>query len=316
MQRPCFLEYKEYRYLKLASLLAGIAVLAWWAVHPAAGGAYGGTWYGYVLGIASALLVLLLFWYGIRKRSTPRVADRRRGNRRKLMYAVAGGAASRRDNDRRRTRGEDHWRHGGTLQGWLSAHVYLGAALLVLVSLHSGFHFGWNIHTLAYILVLLVVASGIYGIFTYLRYPRLINESIGGDTLSDLLLKIAELDELARIRALGLPDEVNVLVMVQRQNTRLGGHFFQQLNCARSCQTELAAQGVQELSRKFVDGDQPRQMRDLYSVLLKKQRLVASARNAIRLNARMQFWLYLHAPLSIALLAALLAHVMTILVYW
>lgn len=317
MQRLNFLEYRDYRYLKMASALAATAVIGYWATKPSAGEAYGGTWFGYVSGLASMLLVLILVWYGVRKRITPKVADRRRGSRRKLMQSAATGMPGKRHAERRKISAEDHWRYGGTLQGWLSAHAYLGLALLCLISVHSGFRFGWNAQTLAYFLVLLVALSGGYGAFAYLRYPRMITENLGEDSLDGLLLKIAELDELARVRALALPDEVNALVSLTRQRTRFGGNFIQQLRSSpRDCPTGIALQRIHELAKQLVEGNQPKLMRDLYSVLVQKQRLGQRVRTAIGLNARMQFWLYLHVPLSVALLAALLAHLLALLIYW
>jgi hypothetical protein len=314
MQRPSFLEYKKHRHLKFASLLIGISILAYLMFG---GMKYGGTWFGYLLGIISALMVFFLFWYGIRKRRTPRMLERRKASRRRLSDRAKPGGLDRRSRRRRNASAEQSWRYGGTLQGWLSVHVYLGVSLLVLVSLHSGFHFGWNVHTLTYVLVVLVATSGIYGSFAYTRYPPLIAQNIGEGGLNELLGKIAELDELARVRALGLPDEINALVAAQREETRLGGNLLQQLNCReRTCDAEFALQRVHALAREHVEGDQPRMMRDLYAVLLQKQRMVEKARSVISLSARMQVWLYLHAPLSIALLAALLAHVLTILIYW
>ena len=59
---------------------------------------------------------------------------------------------------------------------WLSAHVYLGLSLLVIATLHTGFHFGWNIHMLAYVLMCLVIASGGFGVFSYARHLWLMTE--------------------------------------------------------------------------------------------------------------------------------------------
>ena len=47
-----------------------------------------------------------------------------------------------------------------SLQGWLSAHVYLGLAAIVIATLHSGLELGLNLHTLTYVLMLVVVLSG------------------------------------------------------------------------------------------------------------------------------------------------------------
>jgi len=45
----------------------------------------------------------------------------------------------------------------GSLQGWTSSHVYIGTSLLVIVTLHTAFEFGWNVHTAAYALMVLVI---------------------------------------------------------------------------------------------------------------------------------------------------------------
>lgn len=321
MHRPSLLKYNNYRYLKAASLLMATAVAAYALIEPAGGKSYGGTWLGYVLGIISTLIVLLLMWYGIAKRCTPSDPDRRLYHKIVRRKHEVGGTRSdssaRKKSERRSLHARESLRYGGTLQGWLSEHVYLGASLIVLATLHAGFQFGWNVHTLSYVLMLLVIASGFYGMYAYLNFPRQITQNMAEDTLDDLLLKIAELDELARIRALGLPDEVNVLVLKARQETRLGGNFFQQLSGSqRDCPTALAIQQMQQFVQKYIKDEQPKLLRDLYSLLLHKEKLVSRARTEIMLKARLEGWLYLHVPLSIALLAALLAHIVAIFFYW
>ncbi len=323
MYRPTVLNYDNYWYFKVFSLMVAVAVAAYILFEPASGVAYGGTWLGYVLGVISLLIVLLLLWYGITRQCTPRVPDRRldqKGARRKQELNGDQGdvpAQQRRKFDRRKRSAQESWRYGGTLQGWLSSHIYMGAALVVLATLHTGFHFGWNIHTFSYVLMLLVIASGFYGVYAYLNFPRLITENMGNDTLDDMLLKVDELDELARIRALGLPDEVNHLVLNAREKTRLGGNFFQQIiGSQRDCPTALAAQKVLRLGQTYIKDEQPKLIRDLYSVLLHKEKLVLRVRREIMLKARLECWLYLHVPLSIALLAALIAHIVAIFFYW
>src|SRR5688572_28234079 len=116
-QQPSILEYRRGRYLELALLfsLGAIGAYAWHQPPVVYVKPYGGTWLGYALCAVGAVLILWLMLLGIRKR----------------RYRSSLG----------------------TVQGWTSAHVYLGACLLVIVTLHSGFEFGWNVHTAAYALM-------------------------------------------------------------------------------------------------------------------------------------------------------------------
>ncbi len=284
MQGPDVLRYGNGRYLKLGGWVALLAVLGYVLFEPAAVEPYGGTPMGYVLGIASFLIVLLLSWYGIHKRSPATGALRRSAM---------------------------------PLRGWLSLHINLGAALVVLVTLHTGFEFGWNVHTLAYALLMGVVASGFFGLYAYINYPRQITDNLEEDTLESLLLKIDELDELARVKALDLPDEVNELVLSSRQGTTIGGNLLQQISGKQiHCPTSIAVQQLQQLGQKYIADEQPKFMRDLYPLLLRKERLVARARKVVSLQSRLDAWLYLHVPLAAALLVSLSVHVFSVLFYW
>ena len=277
MRHITILEYRHYRYLKIATALQALAILAY-AIHSPSVGPYGGTWLGYTLGTVGALLILWLLWFGVRKR----------------RYLDASG----------------------TLQGWLSGHVYLGASLLVIVTLHTGFEFGWNLHTLAYVLMVLVIVSGFYGVYAYLRYPRLLTDNIGEETLPDLLQKISDMDGQARTLAMRQPDEINVLVLRASQETRIGGSVMQQLSGKqKNCPTAFAVEKVQVLGKKF-NGDQGRVNRELCAVLLRKKSLVEQARKDVWIKARIDIWLYVHVPLSISLLVALTAHVVSVFFYW
>lgn len=317
MRPNAFLEYKRFRYLKGSALLIAAASLGYWITLPASGAAHGGTWFGYVLGIVSAGLVLLLAWYGVRKRTTPTFAERRQGDRRQTLYSFLRETGGRRGADRRTTRAEDHWRHGGSVQGWLSAHAYLGGALVVVVSLHSGFRFAWNVHFLAYFLVLAVVASGIYGAIAYLRYPRLITENNGDEAMESLLLEFAELHRQVHSCARDLPGEVNRLVAGAHLTPHPRDRLLPMLYWRRQT-TSLASaiSQLQQAGRSLIEGDQPRQVRELHEALLKQQQLAVRIRKELDLTVLLRFWLYVHVPLSIALLAALLAHVAAILIYW
>jgi len=277
VRHQSILAYARYRYLKLSAALT-IAAIALYALDRPPNGPYGGTWLGYTLGTVGALLIAWLLWFGVRKR-----------------------------------------RFGstfGTLQEWLSAHVYFGTTLIVIATLHAAFKVGWNVHTLAYVLMLAVIGSGFFGVYAYLRYPRLMTDNLGDDTLEMLLIKIADLDRQARRLSLSLPDSISKLVLSSAQGTAIGGTWWRQLRgTAPDCPTDAAVAGVQGLGRKLV-GEQAKTNHQLYTLLLKKQELVARARRDVKLKAWLDIWLYVHVPLSMALLAALTIHILSVFFYW
>jgi hypothetical protein len=240
---------------------------------------YGGTWMGYTLGGIATALILWLLWLGIRKR-----------------------------------------RYGSsttTLQGWLSAHVYLGVATLLVALLHSGFELGINLHSLTLLLLAAVVVSGIYGVMMYVQVPAYMTGKIGQDSLQSLFRLIQTTDVQARKAALQLSDEFNTLIVKAAQGTRMSGSFFETYvrSRFRPCPTDRAVSEMQSLVAQL-KGDQARKGREVFALMVSRQAAVRSVRQELRSMASLQRWLLWHVPLSIALLFALAAHIVSVFIYW
>ncbi|MSP50898.1 MAG: hypothetical protein EXQ91_00665 [Alphaproteobacteria bacterium] len=270
------LVYRHFRYLKWAVTLTVVAILAY-VFHTPGEPANGGTWLGYTLGGIGAGLIFWLAWFGMRKR--------------------------------------DYAKPTGKLEDWLSAHIYLGLSLIFIATLHSGFQFGWNVHTLAYVLMMLVIASGAFGLYAYIRYPRLMTDNRRGTTLDAMIVEMAEADREIRELAAKMSDEIRDLVFDAIDNTTIGGGVRRQLEPGRSGRTVAA---IDKVRSAFASGarDQTETSRRLISLLTRKNELVVRARNDVMYKAMMDVWLYVHVPLSFALLVALVAHVIAVFFYW
>jgi hypothetical protein len=277
VRHQSILEYARFRWFKGAIALSVLAAAAYlWHDPPLK--PYGGTWLGYTLGSVGAALILWLLWYGVRKRR---------------YHSTVG-----------------------SVQGWLSAHVYLGTALVVVVTLHTGFELGLNVHTLAYVLMLVVVFSGLYGVVAYLRIPRAMTENLGQETLAGIILQLNDLDREMRAKALSLPDRLFALVDASVSGTRLGGGFRRLLTGRDpECRTAAALAAWGEAARALT-GDAAKLDKEVYGLLLRKHELLERARRDLRHKALLDLWLYFHVPLAFMLLAALVAHVVAVFIYW
>ena len=277
LRHHSILEYARFRWFK-AAIAVSVAAGAAYLWHDPPLKPYGGTWLGYTLGTVGAVLILWLLYYGVRKR-------------------------------RYRSR-------AGTVQGWLSAHVYLGTALIVVVTLHTGFELGWNVHTLAYVLMLAVIGTGMYGVFVYLRVPRAMTQNLGEDSLDAIVLRVGDIDREMRAKALGLPDDLFALIERSVNETRLGGGF-RRIVSGRDpqCPTAAAVREWPALARKLT-GESARLDKEVFGLLLTKDQMLDRARRDLRHKAILDLWLYFHVPLAFMLLAALAAHVFAVFVYW
>ncbi|WP_439816821.1 hypothetical protein [Zavarzinia sp. CC-PAN008] len=269
--------YGGFRYLKWAVVLVVGSIVAYALDNPV-DVPNGGTWLGYTLGTIGALIIFWLTWFGVRKR----------------QYAPG------------------RWR----LEAWLSAHIYLGLSLIVVATLHTGFQFGWNLHTLAYALMMVVIFSGAFGIFAYLHYPRLMTENRRGQTLKSMLTAVAEIDAEARDIAIRMSDDVNEAVQKSAEQTKLGGSFWNQLTARNKDQ---AAEAALETVRQSVARDASvdiAQETKLLTLLSRKVELLRRARRDIQIKAILDVWLYIHVPITFALLAALVSHILAVFFYW
>jgi hypothetical protein len=284
-QHQSILEFKHGRYFKVALLLCAAAIgVYWWHEPPAVYlKPYGGTWLGYTLGTIGAVLILWLMLLGVRKRR--------------------------------------YHSSLGSVQGWTSAHAYLGTSLIIVATLHCAFEFGWNIHTLAYVLMMLVIASGFFGIYAYLRYPEYMTANLAGETLETMLLKVADLERKCKRIALELPDEVNALFMNASkraaEKSALGGSFRRQLaGVDPKHPMRVARDDLLKLSTRNLSAAQAKAQEQLVGEMSRIVTLTDRVRRDLQFRAQMQIWLFFHVPLSFALLAALTAHIISVFYFW
>lgn len=273
-----FLRHRRFKWLKVAAVLCLTAIAAYFLIDVKPRPT-GGSWYGYTLGTISALLIVWLTLIGIRKR------------------AITPG----------------NW----SLKAWVSAHVYLGLSLVVLATLHTGFQFGWNVHTLAYALMLLVIASGAFGVIVYATLPTKLSENRGETTQRQMLESIKSLDQQMNVLAQPLARKQADIVRLSLEKTDIAGGFWARLSGVHlGCGNRRAIKRLAREMRKPKPGVDVRILEQIAALLDRKAKTLRQARRHIRLRAVLEVWLKVHVPATFALLAALTAHIVSVFFYW
>ena len=272
-----FLRHKKFRWLKIALLLSFLALLGYGLIDVQPRH-NGGSWYGYTLGTIGALLILWLTMIGIRKRAM--------------------------------TRGS--W----SLKAWTSAHVYLGLSLIVVATLHTGFQFGWNVHTLAYGLMMLVILTGIYGISVYAKLPRDLSDNGAEFTRPQMVDAVQKIDRQLQVAAQPLNvDETKIVQTSMDDNPFRGGVFRRLSGRYPRCRTAKAMRLLQQRAA-VTSGEQAEALKAVVKMLERKSAALGRIREHMRVRAMLEIWLYVHVPVTFALIAALGAHIVSVFFYW
>lgn len=272
------LTYASKRYL-WGGVIGAVALLFSYFYYARTMIPSGGTVWGLVYGWLGLIAILVLMFLGIRKR----------------WYSS----------------------HLGTLEGWTSAHVYLGLLTLLIIPLHAGFQFGWDVHTFAYVLLVVVVLSGIVGIFIYLTVPVTLTVHESGMLPDKIEAAINHILKEMKQLASDKPGFFQSLYEEEVRRCRELKHRGWGVLFTRVDSGAILAQRMHDLQNLFADI--PMTEQEGFSIfaglILQKTQLEVYLAGQMRLKNRLQSWSYVHVPASIALMAAVGVHLLVVLYY-
>jgi hypothetical protein len=270
-------------------LVAGAALTGSFVVLVRHGGfQHGGSPAGIAYGSLGLLAILVLLYFGVRKRSY-----------------------------------RSTW---GTLDGWLQSHIYLGILSAFVILFHTGFRFQDRVAVAAFATLLVVVGSGYVGASLYTSVPRRLSEVESDLTPADLAAQIKQLaDAMTRVAGSRSQPFQQVCKGLLAESlpiplagwwmlfSRPGAGLKRPAAAGAGGRGGGAAPWAVYLTQ--VPAGEQEELRQLLVLSRQRsellERLVAQQRYRNVLGA----WLYLHVPLSVALLVLVAAHLVAVFYY-
>jgi hypothetical protein len=276
-----FLAYRRYFWGKL-TLVTTLVLVAAYVLYSRRVSPNGATLLGLAYGILAFLAILLLMYYGMRKRS----------------YT------------------SKHW----PLRAWLSFHIYVGTMTLILVPLHAGFKFGFDIHTLAYVLLAIVVVSGIVGAALYLLLPR--RFEVFGEELTYPLEHSTD-DELRKIirqmrtLAADKSQEFADACQAEIEHGIPKHHAGWGLLWRKSATAAAVATQIEEFRGylQHIPEAEHEAFQNVARLATQKRDLEHRIVAQMRLQNLLEAWLYVHLPVSIVMLVVVIIHILVVFYY-
>lgn len=219
------------------------------------------------------------------------------------------------------------WRIGRA-QAWMRGHLWLGLLSLPLILFHGGFRFGGPVTSILMILLILVVASGVFGAALQHYMPSVITAEVPLETIFEQIHRVrgqllAEADEfVANASALGNPlatagaraavatEEVAAISEADIEPlrsfySRQMRPFLEKPDARGHALADAAkARNTFDALRTLLPPDIHGIVEDLHDICEEERQL----RKQARLHHWLHGWLMVHIPLSLALLLLGAAH--------
>jgi hypothetical protein len=236
----------------------------------------------------------------------------------------------------------------GSAPAWLRAHIWLGLLSLPILILHSGLRFGGWLTTTLMLLLIIVVASGVVGLILQNVLPRRRFDDLPGETIyaqREVLATrlLAEADRLvtalcgeaslgdARLApepgepflavGSGRVADVEMPALMMLADSEALAVFYREqvapfLRAGATSRSRLANAGQSALLFRACKARLPADAHALVDTL---ERYCQERRlwdRQVRLHFWLHCWLWLHFPLSIALVALMFVHAIVAMRYW
>jgi hypothetical protein len=206
------------------------------------------------------------------------------------------------------------WRLGRA-QTWMRGHLWLGLLSLPIIFFHAGFRFGGPLTSVLMWLVIIVVASGLFGAALQHYLPQVMTAEVPGETIFEQIDHIREQlvangdEAIAAAESAAGEESATPLVDFYRREMRP----FLQSRGARHQLLSSAdrSRGTFEELRLLLPAGLQDAVKKLEQICEEERQL----RRQSRLHHWLHGWLMLHIPLSFALLLLGVVHAITALRY-
>jgi hypothetical protein len=225
------------------------------------------------------------------------------------------------------------WRVGRA-QTWMRGHLWLGLLSFPLILLHSGFRYGHGLTAVLMTLLIIVVASGVFGAVLQHYMPHVMTREITMETIyeeighvrAQLLEEAEEMvkqatTEKTKAAAAGAAESTDTapVAVIEDQNTPLRTFFVQDLKPflenpgarGHALANEAQSRSAFVQLRTLVPPALHATLDDLENICEEERQLTLQSQMHVWLHG----WLLLHIPLSLALILLGAVHAMMALRY-
>lgn len=201
----------------------------------------------------------------------------------------------------------------GTLRQWLRWHIFLGLVVIVVLLVHSGGRFHDRVAVTALLLLAIVVISGAIGALLYATLPRLLNEVESDVTAEEMSEQLNDLlRQMSRIASSRSAAFQNVYNALARETTPpfLAGWRLIATNVQRRRDVERRSQLLATVPKEEQDA-----LREMLVLSRQREELLRRLIVQQRYKNILQAWLYVHVPFTFALLIVAALHITTVFYY-